>query len=101
MAFLATYAVGVGLMFLTCDAAWDESAFEAASAIGRVGLSAGVRSKTPGGPAASGRPVRFLRPDQPTSSRTAFCTLPGTGAYFSGSIALCARPWLIERSSVV
>ena len=42
VAFVATYAVGVGLMFLTCDAAWDESAFEAASAIGTVGLSAGV-----------------------------------------------------------
>jgi hypothetical protein len=37
----------------------------------------------------------------PTSSRIAFFTFVGTGAYFSGSITLDARPWLIERSSVV
>ena len=37
----------------------------------------------------------------PTSSRIACFTWAGTGAYFSGSITLLARPWLIERSSVV
>jgi len=37
----------------------------------------------------------------PTSSRIAFFTLVGTGAYFSGSMTDEARPWLIERSSVV
>lgn len=37
----------------------------------------------------------------PTSSRIAFFTFVGTGAYFSGSMTDDARPWLIERSSVV
>ena len=37
----------------------------------------------------------------PTSSRIAFLTLFGTGAYLSGSITLDARPVVIERSSVV
>ncbi len=39
----------------------------------------------------TGRGRSFVRGwllDQPTSSSTAFCTLLGTGAYFSGSIAL-------------
>jgi len=38
---------------------------------------------------------------QPISSRIAFFTCVGTGAYFSGSITLLARPVLIDRSSVV
>jgi hypothetical protein len=38
---------------------------------------------------------------QAFSSRICFFTLDGTSAYFSGSIALAARPVLIDRSSVV
>lgn len=37
----------------------------------------------------------------PTSSRIAFFTWVGTGAYFRGSMTELARPWLMERSSVV
>src|SRR5207245_53782 len=36
-----------------------------------------------------------------TSSSTAAFTLAGAAAYFSGSITELARPWLIDRSSVV
>jgi hypothetical protein len=38
---------------------------------------------------------------QAFSSRICFFTLDGTSAYFSGSIALAARPVLMDRSSVV
>src|SRR6185437_1972581 len=37
----------------------------------------------------------------PTSSRMAFFTWVGTGAYLRGSMTLLARPVLMERSSVV
>ena len=43
----------------------------------------------------------FCTRDQPISSRIAFFTLLGTGAYFNGSITLLARPVLMERNSVV
>ena len=45
--------------------------------------------------------VQELVDDYPSSSKIAFFTLVGTGAYFSGSITELARPVLIERSSVV